>query len=40
MSHAAVLADGNGDGHAALMNQGASMLELNIGERDGVRNHY
>ncbi|MDE3097438.1 MAG: hypothetical protein KGK07_15745 [Chloroflexota bacterium] len=34
------LAHPNGDGHGALMNDGAGMLELNTYERDGVRTHY
>jgi len=28
------------DSHGALMRDGASMLELNTYERDGIRNHY
>ncbi len=40
MSHVAQLAHPNGDGHGALMNAGASMLEMNNYERDAIRNHF
>jgi len=40
ISHVAVLAHPNGDGHGALMNDGTAMLEMNTYERDAIRNHY